>query len=75
MKPFERALRLLLAIQRGEPVSAAWMVERFAISRSQAKRDMLELERVLPVLRVRQGESHRAVIVPLPQAQALGWAR
>ncbi len=57
---FERAIRCLMALQRGDPVSATWMVERFGISFPQAKRDVLELERVLPVRRVKLG--HRTVL-------------
>lgn len=48
---FERAVRCLLAIQRGEAVGVVWMVDKFGMSLAQAKRDMLELERVLPVTR------------------------
>jgi hypothetical protein len=52
---FERAIRCLLAIQRGEQVSAMWMVEKLGISYPQAKRDMLELECALPLRRTRRG--------------------
>lgn len=48
---FERAVRCVLALQRGERVTVQWMVATLGVSRAQAKRDMLELERVLPVER------------------------
>jgi hypothetical protein len=57
---FERAVRCLLAIQRGEAVGVVWMMEKLGLSRAQAKRDMLELETVLPVTRhkvVKNGRS------------------
>lgn len=48
---FERAIRCLLAIQRGEAVGVEWMMDKLRVSAAQAKRDMLDLERVLPVIR------------------------
>jgi hypothetical protein len=57
---FERAVLCLLAIQRGEAVSVVWMMSKLGLSRAQATRDMLELERVLPVRRhkvVKNGRS------------------
>lgn len=69
MTRFERAIRYLQAIQRGEPVSVLWMVERFGISKPTAKRDMVELERVLPLTSERRITHHngyeRAVLVPM----------
>lgn len=61
MPRFERAILCLLAIQRREAVSVAWMMDKFGISIAQAKRDMLELERLLPVTRVLR--DRRAVLV------------
>ena len=37
---FERAVRCVLAIQRGEAVSVPWMRSKLGISLAQAKRDM-----------------------------------
>jgi predicted DNA-binding transcriptional regulator YafY len=53
MPSFERAIRCLLAIQRGERVTVYWMINNLGISLAQAKRDMDELERVLPVRRTK----------------------
>lgn len=61
MPRYEKALRCILALQRGEPVGVHWMIEHLRISRAQAKRDMLELERVLPLARERRGP--RVVLV------------
>ena len=59
--PYERALRCVLAIHRGEPVSVPWMKDKLGLSSAQAKRDMNKLERLLPAKRVRIGG--RAVLV------------
>lgn len=61
MPRFERAILCLLAIQRREAVSVVWMMDKFGISIAQAKRDMLELERLLPVTRVLR--DRRSVLV------------
>lgn len=64
MPRFERAIRCLLAIQRGEAVGVNWMMNNLGLSLAQAKRDMVELERVLPLRRERRGE--RVVLVEMP---------
>ena len=64
---FERAIRCLLAVQHGKPVSVPRMVQEFGISLALAKRDMAELERLLPLNRERRpapsGASDRKSVV------------
>lgn len=50
---FERAVRCTLALQSGQVINAPWLVATFRLSLAQAKRDLEELERVLPVVRER----------------------
>ena len=49
-----RAIGYVLALQRGVAVSVPWIKSEFGISQAQAKRDFLDLERLLPVERVRR---------------------
>lgn len=61
---FERAIRVALAIQRGEAIGVHWLMEKLGLSLAQAKRDLLEIERCLPVRRERRG--NRVVLIAGP---------
>lgn len=66
MPRFERAILCLLAIQRREAVCVNWMMSKFGISIAQAKRDMTELERLLPVRREKReydGRLHSILVL------------
>jgi hypothetical protein len=57
-----RAIQYAFALQKKEPVSVPWMVEKFGISLAQAKRDLVELECLLPVRREKR-DNRRSVLV------------
>lgn len=50
---FERAIRCAARLYAGLPIDRRWLVEAFGMSSAQAKRDLDEMERVLPVMRER----------------------
>jgi len=47
----ERFVRCTLALQNGAVVTAGYLMEHFGVSAAQAKRDLNEIERLLPVHR------------------------
>jgi DeoR/GlpR family transcriptional regulator of sugar metabolism len=48
---FERAVRCLLHLQAGGSITRRWLMDHLGLSCAQAKRDLNEIERVLPVHR------------------------
>lgn len=65
MPRFERAVRAAIALHRGCAISVYWMMDNFRLSIAQAKRDMLELERVMAVRRERRADG-RTYLVAMP---------
>ena len=65
--PYERAVRSVLAAQRGVEVTTQWLREHFGVSPAQAKRDLRMLEDHVPALAARASAARIAGIERNPK--------